>query len=70
VGTHSGVASDRDLLAQADAHRELSSSPAFDWLIGFYAVLGGILRLVASYRIHQFHSEVKSAIGRAQPTGA
>lgn len=38
------------------------------WLIGFYAILGGILRLVASYRIHQFHSEVKSAIGSIQPT--
>lgn len=38
------------------------------WLIAFYAILGGILRLVASYRIHQFHTEVKSAIGGIQPT--
>ncbi len=40
------------------------------WLIGLYAILGGILRLVASYQIHQFHSDVKSAIGSGQPTGA
>jgi len=38
------------------------------WLIAFYAILGGMLRLVASYRIHQFHSEVKAAIGGMQPT--
>lgn len=40
------------------------------WLVGFYAILGGILRLVASYQIHQFHSGVKSAIGSVQPTVA
>jgi len=40
------------------------------WLIGFYAILGGVLRLVASYRIHQFRGEVKSVLGRVQPTGA
>ncbi len=38
------------------------------WLIGLYAILGGILRLVASYQIHQFHRAVKSTFGGIQPT--
>jgi len=40
------------------------------WLVGFYAILGGILRLVASYQVHQFHSDVKAAFGGIQPTGS
>lgn len=40
------------------------------WLIGFYAILSGIFRLVASYRIHQFHSQVKSTVGRFHSVGA
>lgn len=34
------------------------------WLIGIYAILAGVTRLVAAYRIHQFHGDVK-AVGAA-----
>lgn len=39
------------------------------WLIGLYAILGGATRLVAAYRIHQFHGEVKSAVGALRTSG-
>jgi uncharacterized membrane protein HdeD (DUF308 family) len=37
------------------------------WLIGFYSILGGVLRLVAAYRIRQVQGEVKSAVGALRP---
>jgi len=30
------------------------------WVIGFYGILAGVTRLVAAYRIHQFHGDVKA----------
>lgn len=33
------------------------------WLIGIYAVFAGVIRLVAAWRMHQFHSEVKTTVG-------
>lgn len=38
------------------------------WLIGFYAVLGGVAQLVGAYRIHQVRGEIRSALGAPQPT--
>ena len=38
------------------------------WLIGFYAILAGVSRVIAAYRIHQFRSDVKSVVGVPQPT--
>jgi len=37
------------------------------WLIGFYAILGGVMRLVAAYRIHQVQRDVKSVVGALRP---
>ncbi len=37
------------------------------WLIGFYAILGGIARLIAAYRIHEFQSTAKAVIGALRP---
>lgn len=43
---------------------------AIVWLIGIYAILGGIAQVVGAYRIHQFRSQVKAAAGATQPTPA
>ena len=40
------------------------------WVIGFYAILAGVTRLVAAYRIHQFHGDVKAVAGAIRPTQA
>lgn len=40
------------------------------WLIGFYAILAGVTRLVAAYRIHQFRGDVKAVAGAFRPTQA
>lgn len=40
------------------------------WVIGFYAILGGVAQLVGAYRIHQVRSDVKSVLGEPQPTRA
>jgi uncharacterized membrane protein HdeD (DUF308 family) len=37
------------------------------WLIGIYAIVGGIIRLVAAYRIHEFRSTAKAAVGALRP---
>jgi uncharacterized membrane protein HdeD (DUF308 family) len=38
------------------------------WLIGLYAILAGVSRVIAAYRIHQFRSDVKNVVGVPQPT--
>jgi uncharacterized membrane protein HdeD (DUF308 family) len=43
---------------------------AIVWLIGLYAILGGIAQLVGAYRIHQFRRDVKAAAGATRPTPA
>ena len=40
------------------------------WVIGFYAILAGVTRLVAAYRIHQFHGDVKAVGAAIRPTQA
>jgi uncharacterized membrane protein HdeD (DUF308 family) len=40
------------------------------WVIGFYGILAGVTRLVAAYRIHQFHGDVKAVAGAILPTQA
>lgn len=40
------------------------------WVIGFYAILAGVSRLVAAYRIHQFHGDVKAVAAAIRPTQA
>jgi uncharacterized membrane protein HdeD (DUF308 family) len=37
------------------------------WLIGIYAIVGGIIRLVAAYRVHEFRSTAKTAVGALRP---
>ena len=37
------------------------------WLIGFYAIAGGVARLIAAYRIHEFRSAAKSVVGALRP---
>jgi uncharacterized membrane protein HdeD (DUF308 family) len=37
------------------------------WLIGLYAIVVGITRLVAAYRIHEFRSTAKAAVGALRP---
>lgn len=38
------------------------------WLIGLYAILGGVSQIIAAYRIHQFRSDVKNVVGVPQPS--
>jgi uncharacterized membrane protein HdeD (DUF308 family) len=40
------------------------------WVIGFYGILAGVTRLVAAYRIHQFHGDVKAVATAMRPTHA
>ncbi|HYL07904.1 MAG TPA: DUF308 domain-containing protein [Candidatus Udaeobacter sp.] len=40
------------------------------WVIGFYGILAGVTRLVAAYRIHQFHGDVKAVAAAMRPTQA
>lgn len=44
-----------------------SGALAILWLIGFYAILGGIARLIAAYRIHEFRSTAKAVVGALRP---
>lgn len=37
------------------------------WLIGVYAIVAGIIRLVAAYRIHEVRSTTKAAVGALRP---
>jgi len=39
-------------------------------LIGFYGILAGATRLVAAYRIHQFHGDVKAVAAAVRPAQA
>jgi uncharacterized membrane protein HdeD (DUF308 family) len=40
------------------------------WLVGFYGILAGVTRLVAAYRIHQFHGDVKAVAAAVRPAQA
>ena len=40
------------------------------WVIGFYGIVTGVTRLVAAYRIHQFHGDVKAVAAAMRPTPA
>ena len=40
------------------------------WVVGFYAILAGVTRLVAAYRIHQFHGDVKAVAAAMRATQA
>lgn len=40
------------------------------WMVGFYGILAGVTRLVAAYRVHQFHGDVKTVAGALRPTQA
>jgi len=40
------------------------------WVIGFYGILAGVTRLVAAYRIHQFHGDVKAVTTSMRPAQA
>lgn len=38
------------------------------WVVGVYAIAGGVAQLVASYRIHQFRADVKAVAGAMRPS--
>jgi uncharacterized membrane protein HdeD (DUF308 family) len=40
------------------------------WVIGFYGILAGVTRLVAAYRIHQFHGDVNAVAASMRPAQA
>jgi len=40
------------------------------WMVGFYGILAGATRLVAAYRIHQFHGDAKAIATALRPTQA
>ncbi len=40
------------------------------WVIGFYGILAGVTRLVAAYRVRQFHGDVKAVATAMRPTHA
>lgn len=40
------------------------------WVIGFYGIVAGVARLVAAYRIHQFHGDVKTVAAAIRPAQA
>jgi uncharacterized membrane protein HdeD (DUF308 family) len=40
------------------------------WVIGIYAIIGGLAQLVGAYQIHQIRSDVQSVVGVPQPTRA
>jgi uncharacterized membrane protein HdeD (DUF308 family) len=44
-----------------------SGALAILWLTGVYVILGGIMRLVAAYRIHEFRSTAKAVVGTLRP---
>lgn len=58
------------LFAIVVAFRPGAGMLAILWLIGFYAILAGVTRLVAAYRIHQFHGDVKAVGAAIRPTQA
>ncbi len=43
---------------------------AIVWLIGLYAILGGLAQLIGAYRIHQFRTAIKAPAGDMRPTRA
>lgn len=43
---------------------------AIVWLIGLYAILGGLAEVIGAYRIHQFRTDVKGAAAEMRPTHA
>lgn len=43
---------------------------AIVWLIGLYAIMGGLTQLIGAYRIHQFRVEMKAPAGEMRPTHA
>lgn len=40
-----------------------SGAFAILWLIGFYAIVGGIAQLVGAYRMYEFRSDAKAVVG-------
>lgn len=38
------------------------------WLIAMYAILGGVTRLVAAYRLHAFQADVRRVVAAIRPT--
>lgn len=44
-----------------------SGALAILWLIGFYAIVGGIAQLVAAYRMYEFRSDAKAVVGALRP---
>jgi uncharacterized membrane protein HdeD (DUF308 family) len=44
-----------------------SGALAILWMIGVYAILGGIARLIAAYRIHEFRSTATTVVGALRP---
>ena len=58
------------LFAIVVAFRPGAGMLAILWLIGFYAILAGVTRLVAAYRVHQFHGDVKAVGAAIRPTQA
>jgi uncharacterized membrane protein HdeD (DUF308 family) len=38
------------------------------WLIGIYAIAGGVLELIAAFRMHQLRGEVRTGVGAMKPT--
>jgi uncharacterized membrane protein HdeD (DUF308 family) len=40
------------------------------WVIGVYAILAGVTRMVAAYRIHQFNGDVKAVAAGLRPSQA
>jgi len=44
-----------------------SGALAILWLIGFYAIVAGVTRLFAAYRIHEFRSDAKAVVGALRP---
>ncbi len=54
----------------AVAFRPGAGMLAILWMVGFYGILAGVTRLVAAYRIHQFHGDVKTVAAALRPTQA
>lgn len=44
-----------------------SGALAILWLIGLYAIVGGIAQLVAAYRMYEFRSDAKAVVGALRP---
>jgi len=54
----------------AVAFRPGAGMLAILWMVALYGILAGVTRLVAAYRIHQFHGDVKTVAAALRPTQA